>query len=66
LLPGPCGVTPEVVMPFCCLMVTDDLARWGSWGIPSICGVRPRGDPGATLDGTGARVVWLCPRAGVW
>ncbi len=53
-------------MPFCCLMVTDDLARWGSWGIPSICGVRPRGDPGATLDGTGARVVWLCPRAGVW
>lgn len=44
-----------------------DLARWSSCGIPSAWrSPATRGDLGATLDGTGACVMRLCPWAVVW
>jgi hypothetical protein len=47
-------------------VITDDLDAGGRVASRRSGGARPRGSPGATLDGTGACVAWLCPRAGVW
>ena len=32
---GPCDEVPAVVMPFCCLLASADLARWALLDIPS-------------------------------
>jgi hypothetical protein len=43
-----------------------DLARWGCVASRRSGAARPYVSPGAALDGIGACVVWLCPRADVW